>query len=298
MKSQPSGILVLDKPARLSSRQALDRVTSLLPRVKMGHAGTLDPMATGVLVVCVGRATRLIPYVQRMRKEYHATLRLGQRSDTHDLESDVVDVPMAGPIARESFESCVANFRGDIQQVPPQHSAVHVSGRRAYELARAGRAVELEPRAVRIDRLVCTRFEFPNADLEIECSSGTYIRSLVRDIGEQLGCGAVMTRLARTRIGAFRLEDAITPNELTKPHVLESLRPASDAVRELPRVRVRAEQLEEIRHGRAIAASTFEQQLPVGDECALIDSTGQLLGVGQIDVAGGTVRPHIVLIGE
>lgn len=298
MKNQVSGVLVLDKPAGISSRQALDRVTRMLPRIKMGHAGTLDPMASGVLVVCVGKATRLIPYVQRMRKEYHATLRLGQRSVTHDLERHVEDVPIADPIARESFESCLTKFRGDIRQVPPQHSAVHVAGRRAYELARAGRAIELAARAVRIDRLACTRFNFPDVDLEIECSSGTYVRSLVRDVGDELGCGAVMTRLVRMRIGAFRLDDALNPNELTKPRLLEALQPTGDAVRELPTVCVPDARLDEVRHGGAIEASAFEQQLPAGVECALTDASGQIVAVGKVDSTGRTVHPHIVLIGE
>jgi tRNA pseudouridine55 synthase len=298
VKSSISGVLVLDKPAGISSRQALDRVTYLLPRVKMGHAGTLDPMATGVLVVCVGKATRLIPYVQRMRKEYQATLRLGQRSETHDLESEVENMVTSEPIAREKFETCLENFRGDIQQVPPKHSAVHVDGRRAYELARAGEAVELEPRLVRIEQLVCTRFEFPDADLEIECSSGTYVRSLVRDIGDELGCGAVMTRLIRTRIGVFRLDDAISPNELTRTRVLESLRPAGDAVQELPRVCIPSDRLDQLRHGRAIETSAMEQKLTAGEECALIDTTGQILAVAQMNAAGRTIQPRIVLIGE
>jgi tRNA pseudouridine55 synthase len=254
-------------------------------------------MAAGVLVVCVGKATRLIPYVQRMRKEYQTTLRLGQRSITHDLESEVKEVPLAEPIARDSFESCLAKFRGDILQVPPQHSAVHVAGRRAYELARAGQVVELEARSVHIELLICTRFEFPDAELEIECSSGTYVRSLVRDIGDELGCGAVMTRLVRTRIGGFCLEDAISL-DLTKSQMLEALRPAGAAVQELPAVRIPAEQFENVSHGCVIEASAFQQKLPAGEECVLCDANGQVLAVAQVDAAGRTVHPHIVLIGE
>ncbi len=298
MKNQVSGVLVLDKPAGISSRQALDRVASLLPRIKMGHAGTLDPMATGVLVVCLGKATRLIPYVQRMRKVYQATLRLGQRSETHDLESEVKPVPIPEALSRESFESCLAKFRGDILQVPPQHSAVHVAGRRAYELARAGQAFELVARPAHIARLYCTQFEFPDADLEIECSSGTYVRSLVRDIGDELGCGAVMTRLVRTRIGAFRLEEALSLDELTRSSALHALRPAADTVGELPIVQVPAGQLENLRHGRPIEASTIEQELLAGSECALADATGQVVAVGQVDAVGRTIHPRIVLIGE
>ena len=293
-----SGILVLNKPAGISSRVALDRITQLLPRVKLGHAGTLDPLATGVLVVCAGKATKLISYVQRMRKEYRCTLRLGQRSDTHDLEGAIENVPFAGRIELEAMEQCLARFRGEIMQVPPQHSAIHVEGRRAYELARDGQPVELKPRPVRIDRLVCARFEFPEADLEIECSSGTYIRSLVRDIGEQFGCGAVMTRLVRQAIGLFRLEDALNPDDLTAQNVLQALRPVGDAVRELPLVTISAERCDDVRHGRVLDASAFERGIPAGEECALIDESGNVLGVAKVDAAGRTLHARIVLIGE
>ena len=250
MKEPISGILVLNKPSGPSSRQALDQVAVLLPGVKMGHAGTLDPMASGVLVVCVGRATRLTPFVQRMPKEYEASLRLGQRSDTHDLESEVLDVPCASPIVRESLESILARFHGDILQVPPRHSAVHIAGRRAYEWARAGRAVDLQPRPVHVERINCTRFGYPEADLNILCSSGTYIRSLVRDIGDALGCGAVMTRLVRTRVGVFRLDEALDPTALSPATVRSALRPMRNAVHDLPALLVPPERLEHMRHGR------------------------------------------------
>ena len=298
VKPTISGLLVLDKPPGLSSREAVNQVTRLLPRVKMGHAGTLDPMATGVLVLCLGKATRLIPYVQRMPKEYRATLRLGQRSETHDLEAPVEHVAMSGTIDQVAFDLCLTTFLGELLQVPPQHSAVHVEGRRAYEWARAGQSVELKPRRVRFDRLVCKRFEFPEADLEIECSSGTYVRSLIRDLGEKLGCGAVMTRLVRTAVGSFHLEGAIGPDNLTQQSLAESLRPVGDAVRGIPVVVLPADRQEDVRHGRAIDATDFWHSLPLGNECTLVDEAGHVLAVAEVDSAGSTIRPRIVLCGN
>jgi tRNA pseudouridine55 synthase len=264
----------------------------------MGHAGTLDPMATGVLVVCIGKATRLIPYVQRMRKEYQATMRLGQRSATHDLESELQPVPEVQPLPLDSFETCLARFRGSLLQVPPQHSAIHVAGRRAYERARAGETVALEPRPVCISRFNCTRFEFPDADVEIECSSGTYIRSLVRDIGEELGCGAVMTRLVRTRIGGFRISDAVRCDGLVRSRVIDSILPAAAAVQELPSVHVPPERTEDVRRGRPIELSAFTQPLVATKECVLTDAAGRVLAVAEIDSAARTVHPRIVLIDD
>ncbi len=298
MKHTVSGVLVLNKPVGISSRQALDRVAGLLPGVKSGHAGTLDPMASGVLVACIGKATRLIPFVQRMRKEYHATLRLGQRSSTHDLEAPVEEVPFAGAIDAAKLEACLARFRGAIAQVPPQHSAVHVAGQRAYELARQGKQVELKPRTVQIERLNCTRFEFPFVDLEIECGSGTYVRSLVRDIGEELGCGAVMTQLVRTAIGAFRLQDAIDPDSLTKQSLPQVVRPAHEAVRELPIVRVPSELIDDVRHGRRIDVTTVGSETRPAAECVLVDDAGQLIAVAELDAASRTLHPRVVLVAD
>jgi tRNA pseudouridine55 synthase len=297
-----SGILVLNKPAGLSSRQALDRVVPLFPRVKVGHAGTLDPLATGVLVVCVGQATRLIQYIQRMAKQYLATLRLGIRSDTHDLEGTIKPAADAAerppPVGRDTLERALARFRGELLQVPPQHSAVHVAGRRAYELARAGRSVELPPRAVRIERLECTRFEFPDAGLRIECSSGTYVRSLVRDIGEEIGCGAVMTGLVRERIGVFCLDQALNPDELSRSTAVESLRPTSDALRELPTLTIPAERMDQVRHGCVIETRYFDRSCPGGIEFALFDDRGELCAVASADASGATLHPHTVLMAE
>lgn len=291
-----AGVLVLDKPTGISSREALDRVVAVLRGAKMGHAGTLDPMASGVLVVCIGKATRLIPYVQRMTKCYSATLRFGQRSSTHDLESPIEEVPFAGTVDAESLERTLIKFRGAIEQVPPQHSAVHVRGRRAYELARAGAPVALQPRPVRIDRLGCTRFEYPHVELDIRCSSGTYVRSLVRDIGDDLACGAVLTVLVRTAVGPFRLADAMRVDQLDHTSVSDRLLPVSAAVRELPAVQVPADRRADVFHGRPIPAPPDRSQHPMNQEFALCDDCGAILAVAELDPVATALRPRIVLM--
>jgi len=278
----------------------------------MGHAGTLDPMATGVLVVCVGKATRLIQYVQRMSKEYRITMRLGFISETHDLESALQDVSQLGkesapqfgspcarddPADRETLERCLKRYCGETLQVPPQHSALHVAGRRAYELARAGHVVPLKPRPIRIDKLVCNRFEYPDAELVLQCSSGTYVRSLVRDIGSDLGCGAVMTQLTRTRVGLFHIDRGLDPAALTKATVLEGLRPVADALQELPTIRTSTDSLEDIRHGRVVEANRCDQVL-AASECTIVDQAGSVLAVGKFDLKGRYLHPHTVLIGD
>ena len=296
MSKALSGLVVLRKPVGITSRDALNRLARLMPRVKMGHAGTLDPAACGVLVVCVGRATRLVPFVQRMPKEYRASMRLGQRSSTHDLESAVEEMPFTGAIDRNALEHSLNKFRGEIWQVPPQHSAVHVAGRRAYELAREGKSVELEARRVQVDRLDCTRFDYPDAELHIRCSSGTYVRSLVRDIGDDLGCGAVMTGLDRTAIGPFRLADACNAEDLDPQTVLDRLLPPRTAVPELAAIAVPEEHLADVAHGRAFIASLPGGAHSTAREFALLDRTGELLAVAELDRSGRRLLPRVVLM--
>ncbi len=298
MTKDISGVLAIHKPTGITSRQALDAVLRILPQVKMGHAGTLDPLASGVLVVCFGRATRLISFVQRMRKEYLATIRLGQRSPTHDLEVEVEDAAFAGSIELEMLERSLSQFRGDIRQVPPQHSAVKVQGRRAYELARKGQTASLESRPVHVERLACTRFEFPDADLEITCSSGTYVRSLVRDIGEDLGCGAVMTSLVRAAIGPFQLKDAVEIERLDRTILAQRALPIAAAVKELPSITVPDCTRDCIAHGRPIQLPPAVMLPVAGSECLLCSESGELLAVAEFYRSSQMLHPKIVLISD
>ncbi len=291
-----AGLLVLDKPPGISSRAALDSLGRVLRRTKMGHAGTLDPLASGVLVVCIGKATRLIPFVQRMPKEYRASIRLGQRSDTHDLEGVIEAVEVTQPPDAAQFETCLDQFRGAIDQTPPQHSAVHVAGRRAYEFAREGQHVALAPRRVVIDKLTCTRFEYPVADLEVRCSSGTYVRSLVRDMGEALGCGAVLTALVRSAVGPFRLDDAIAIHELQPRLLADRLLSPRAAVQDLPLVTMADDRLADVCHGRAVRAVDPSAEFPAGQEFALCSASGELIAVAALDATRTELRPRLVLM--
>ncbi len=202
------GFLVIDKSRGLSSRTALNPLTKLFRPAKVGHAGTLDPLATGVLVACIGLATRLVGYVQQLPKKYSATFRLGFESETEDIESELVPVAGATTVNQHMLESLLPQFIGTIIQQPPQFSALRVQGKRAYHLARQGKTFELQPRTIEIFSLKLSRFAEPEFELEIECGSGTYVRSLGRDIGRALGSGAVMTALVRTAIGKFTIQQA------------------------------------------------------------------------------------------
>lgn len=248
-----SGILNVDKPAGFSSRDAVNRVERVLGRAKCGHAGTLDPLATGVLVVCVGQATRLIQYVQQLPKHYRAVFLLGRRSVTDDVEGEVellVDAPVP---SRGEVDAALPKFVGDIQQRPPAHSAIMVGGRRAYDLARSGEEFELAARTVSIYRLEVMRYEYPELEMAIECGSGTYVRSLGRDLAAALGTAGVMSALVRTAIGQFRVEDAVRLDGLTTEVAMEKLQPPLEALRGLPRIDLTPAQLLELRHGRPIA---------------------------------------------
>jgi tRNA pseudouridine55 synthase len=274
---KPCGLLNLDKPSGMTSRDAVNIVQRLLPRkTKIGHAGTLDPLASGVLVLCVGAATRLIEHIQRMPKRYRGTFRLGRRSPTEDVEGEVVELDRPPIPTRDGIVTAAKAFVGEIQQRPPVFSALKVGGRRAYELARRGDVVELAARTIMVYRLDVLSYEYPALELEIECGGGTYVRSLGRDLAESLGTAAVMSRLERTAIGGFSLPDAVRPDELDQVTLSERLLPALRAVETLPRVLLSAEERVEIGHGRPIA---FRQDLALAAEYAALDAAGRLAAI-------------------
>ncbi|MDR1833331.1 MAG: tRNA pseudouridine(55) synthase TruB [Propionibacteriaceae bacterium] len=268
MNSPEAGLVILDKPAGLTSQQAVTRVKRLLGVKKAGHAGTLDPLATGVLVVGVGRATRLLGFVSGHDKEYRATVRLGQATSTDDAEGEPLPGPEFSELpSRARIEAAFARFQGKISQVPSAVSAIKVDGKRAYALARAGEQVELSAREVeitRLDVLSVTAVEGkPLVDVEIEvaCSSGTYIRALARDTGRALGTGGHLTALRRTRVGAFGIEEAAALPEVAAADsgnppqrpALPVLPIAAAARRVFPAIEVGEAAAEDVRHGRPLA---------------------------------------------
>jgi tRNA pseudouridine55 synthase len=209
------GLLNLNKPPGVTSRRLVDRVQRLVKPAKVGHAGTLDPLASGVLVLGIGPATRLVEYIQEMPKHYRATFLLGRTSTTEDIDGEVTELEDAVPPTRERLERIAEEMTGEIEQRPPIYSALKVSGRRAYALARAGQQVELAPRMVRIHCLRIVRYEYPELCLDVACGGGTYVRSLGRDLAERAGTAAVMSALERTAIGRFVVADALEASRLT-----------------------------------------------------------------------------------
>ena len=217
MNFQEGAYIYINKPYRMSSFGALAFVRTRIckkigvKRVKIGHAGTLDPLATGVLILCTGKKTKEIERLQYDTKEYTATLQLGATTPSYDMEHEVDETYPVEHITRELIEEILHQFVGDIQQVPPQYSAVKIDGKRAYKLKRKGNEVELKPKTVRVDEIELTSYDVDKQQLSIRvvCGKGTYIRSLARDIGRALGSGAYLTALCRTRVGDIRLEECI-----------------------------------------------------------------------------------------
>jgi len=255
-----TGLLVLDKPAGMTSRAAVDRVQRWFPRrTRIGHAGTLDPLATGVLVLCLGGSTRLIEYVQRMNKVYRTRFLLGAQSDSDDADGTVT--PVSGAVAADAatLAACLAAFVGTIEQVPPAFSAAKVAGQRAYDLARRREEVSLSPRPVQIHAIDILDYTYPHLDLEVRCGKGTYIRSLARDVGARLACGALVQTLRRTRIGSFTAEEALTLDagaETAYAHLL----PAERAVADLPRIVLGDSERKRLGQGQAVAVPSGERR--------------------------------------
>lgn len=253
------GWLVLDKPLGLTSAQAVAKARWAFRAAKAGHAGTLDPLATGVLAVAFGEATKTIPYVQGARKGYRFTVRWGVETTTDDAEGPAVATSDARPTEAQILSALPA-FRGDVMQVPPAFSAVKVAGERAYDLARAGEAVELAARPLRIARLdLVERPDADQATFEMDCGKGGYVRSVARDLGRALGCGAHVTALRRLWSGPFRVEDA-TPfamlDEIRHTGAIEAhLAPVATGLDDIPALAVSAPDAALLMQGRAVAAS-------------------------------------------
>jgi tRNA pseudouridine55 synthase len=290
--STVDGLLVVDKPGGITSRAAVDRALGWFPRrTRMGHTGTLDPLATGVLVLCLGSTTRLVEYIQRMGKTYHSMFRLGGRSDTDDADGAITPVSGAADPGRARVIDALAGFIGTIEQVPPAYSAAKVTGQRAYHLARQGEEVDLEPRPVRIDSIDVLGYEYPDLEVTVTCGKGTYIRSIARDLGEKIGCGAYVRTLQRQRVGPFTLEQAVSL-QMDGTAARARLLPAGLAVAELPRLVLPRNERERLRNGQPIPLSSAGPNLlSRRGEIAIFDESGELTAVAQVDTDQGQIRP-------
>ncbi len=292
--SSVGGILNVNKPQGVTSRAVVDRVARLIGQAKAGHAGTLDPLATGVLVVCVGPATRLVDWIQRLPKTYRTVILLGARSDTLDADGRIEYLAAPTVPPPEAIQAAILPLLGETEQMPPDYSALKVKGRRAYDLARAGQSVELAPRCVRIDRIAVVDYQWPRLELEVDCGAGTYIRSIARDVGEALGCGGLVETLIRTRIGSFTLEHAVNLDELSAESLADRLQPPLDALADLPRLRLDPDQVAAVTNGRRLNPRDFpDPDIPAG-EVALLDPEGRLLALAESNPSEGWIQPRKV----
>jgi tRNA pseudouridine55 synthase len=269
------GFLNLHKPAGCTSRDVVNQIQKLVRPTKVGHAGTLDPLATGVLVVALGGATRLVEYVQQQPKSYEAAFLLGRHSDTEDVEGKIVVLPDPPIPSADEIAAALPRFTGEIDQVPPAFSALKVGGHRAYALARRGAEVQLEARRITIHSLHLVDYRYPELKLSIACSSGTYVRSLGRDLARALGTESVMSALVRISVGPFQLNDALAPGEVTSASLPSQLLPARAAVQHLPSLHVEHVEVTELLHGRPILRSLPAQ----GPQLAAFDPRGDLIAL-------------------
>lgn len=283
MPVEPVGVIPVRKPVGATSRRVVDVVARALGTRSVGHAGTLDPLAGGVVVVCVGRATRLVDQLHTLPKSYVATFLLGRSSPSDDLETPVTEEADPPRPDRAAIEDVAERFRGEILQVPCAYSAVHVDGKRAYRLARKGRDVTLEPKRVRIDVLRIEAYQWPRLDVTLRCSTGTFVRALGRDLAAALGTAAVMTALERTAVGPFVAESALDLDAIDPSTAAAALLPPVAAVGHLPRQELAGDRLEAAIRGRLLVLDSQEPTL------AAVDEAGELVGL-LARLAGGTYR--------
>ena len=306
------GVLVIDKPSGMTSHDVVARTRHILHERRVGHTGTLDPFATGVLVILLGRATRLAQFLSSLDKEYDAIIRLGYATDTGDRTGTPIPGPPATPVnwTEQEIEAALQSLRGDIDQVPPMYSAKKVEGRKLYELARRGEKVERKPVRVCIYDFAATRptgqlikdnldgtFDF---HARVSCSSGTYVRTLAEDFGKRLYVGAHLAELRRTRVGDLEITQAITLDQLKLHFAEQSLGsivlPLSAALSRLPFVHLNAEDVRRANHGRDVTVT--EADWADGENVRMCDADEELIAVGQYDANAKRLHPRVVLSGE
>lgn len=293
IKNVVSGVLVIDKPIGLTSHDVVQIIRRGTGIRRAGHTGTLDPRASGVLVVLIGPAVRLSEYVSASDKRYQATIRLGSSTNTYDAEGVVTSQAPVDHITEDKFNEILQTFVGEIEQVPPPYSAVKVKGKRAYEIAREGEAVDLEPRKIQVYSLDILEWAPPEVVIDVYCSSGTYVRSLANDLGKALGTGAYLIGLRRTKSGRFTLRDAVPLRKLKEAFDAgdwyKFLIPAADALGDWPMVELDADQVELVRHGHRVAAETGAKGWARG-----ISQQGDLVALLELDEETNEWQPRKV----
>ena len=283
--TEPNGILLVDKPAGMTSHDVVWRVRKLFGTKKVGHTGTLDPLATGVLVILLGRAAKACEYVSHDEKVYEATLRLGLTTDTEDVTGNVLTTSESLPTPSE-VETVLPSFRGEILQIPPMYSALKVGGRKLCDMARAGEVIEREPRPVTVKSLVCEPTESPgDYRMTVRVSGGTYIRTLCADIGSALGCGGVMATLRRIEASGFPILECVTMEALEAMELTERLallRPVEELFSDLDTVCLPDFYRTLCRNGCEIYLKKLSASIPVETRVRLCDAKGQFFALGEV----------------
>ncbi|MBE2201413.1 MAG: tRNA pseudouridine(55) synthase TruB [Anaerolinea sp.] len=274
--SQIEGVLNVDKPLGMTSHDVVNQVRRISGLRRVGHAGTLDPLATGVLLLCLGRATRLADYLLGQTKSYAAAIRLGQTTTTYDAEGEVVQERPFTHLTLPTILETLHLFRGTVQQLPPMYSAVKKNGQPLYKLARQGVEVERPLRTITIYQLDVQQWQPPHLHITLTCSSGTYVRSLAHDLGEALGCGGYVASLQRTQVGAFTLDKAIPLADLSAAMLAEHLWPTDTAVAHFPRLDVSTAETADLHQGRAIPRQPSH---PTADVARAYDEQAQFIGI-------------------
>jgi len=291
-----SGILNVDKPPGVTSHDVVDAVRRAVGQRKVGHAGTLDPMATGVLLLCLGQATRVAEYLMASHKRYRATIVLGMATDTYDAEGQIVSRGGRTDFSQQEIEGTLAGFVGRIEQVPPMYSALKRGGQPLYKLARQGKVVERKPRPVEVDELVLLDWTLPSLIIEVACSPGTYVRSLAHDLGQKLGSGAYLASLVRLSSGRFTLEEAVSLERLTEAfrrgQESRYLLPLDEALLDWPAMIVGADDAQRIVQGQAVQGEPPTEGGGARDAlCRAYSLDGDFLAVMAFHPASGCWRP-------
>jgi tRNA pseudouridine55 synthase len=289
MPENTIGFFIIDKPPHLTSHDVVSHIRHLTGIHQVGHTGTLDPFATGILLIPIGAATRLTAYTHSLPKAYSAQITLGATTDTDDLTGTLEKGNSHQPTLTE-IKTCLEQFKGEIQQLPPSYAAIKIKGKKLYEYARQGKEVERKPRAVTIHALDITSYTYPHITITTTVSSGTYIRALARDIGRSLTTGAYLTTLRRTSIGEFTEKNAVDLHSLTAENWPTHLHNAHKLVSHLPHLILNAANVAKLQQGREVATP---DSLPSG-YIAMLNQTDQLIGIGTANPQAHTLSPKVI----
>jgi len=283
-----SGVLVVDKPTGVTSHDVVQELRRILGTKRVGHTGTLDPAASGVLLACVGKGTKVAQFLTAYDKEYRAVIRLGATTDTYDGEGEIKETKKECQVSLERIIDAIDSFRGEIWQLPPLHSAIKYKGKRLYQYAREKKEVERTKRKVEIKEISIKSVNMPYVELKVSCSKGTYVRSLAHDVGQKLGCGAYLFSLRRTKVGPYGLQDALSPERISEVKkegkINEALISMEEALAHLPSVAVREDSVAKVQNGARLVSSSVssvEGKFEPGQTVSITDEQGSIIAMGK-----------------